>query len=135
MSMSCSGCVCPSQTANQSSRRKSWASRRSSSTRLNEKAIQEQLPTRIKGEKGISKLERWLQQENYPSAERDIAFLRRIQRLRSKLTAHRKGSDYETVLVEENVQSDPLQEVTAMLQDAERLLYSFASHVAIDLDS
>ena len=102
---------------------------------LNEKAIQKQLPTRIKDEKGIGKLGRWLQQENYPSAERDIAFLRRVQRLRSKLTAHRKGSDYEAVLADENVQSDPIQEVATMLQDAERLLYSFASRAAIDLNN
>ena len=100
---------------------------------LNEKAIQKKLPTRVKDEKGISKLERWLQQEDYPSAERDIAFLRRLQRLRSKLTAHRKGSDYETVLADENVQSDAIQEVSRMLLDAERLLYSLASHAAIDL--
>ena len=102
---------------------------------LNETAIQQRLPSRVKDEKGISKLERWLQQENYPSTERDIAFLRRIQRLRSKLAAHRKGSDYETVLADENVNSDPIQEVVAMLQDAERFLCELAAHFAIDLDS
>lgn len=102
---------------------------------LNEVAIQEQLPTRVKGEKGIGKLERWMDQEEYPSAERDIAFLRRLQRLRSKLTAHRKGSDYAQVLRDENVNPDRIQEVATMLQDAERLLYSLAAHAGIDLDS
>ena len=102
---------------------------------LNESAIQKQLPSRIKDEKGIRKLERWLQQENYPSAERDIVFLRRIQRLRSKLAAHRKGSDYDTVLAAENVHSDPIREIAAMLHHAERLLVGLAIHFAVDLDS
>ena len=61
---------------------------------LNERAIQQQLPTKVENEKGISKLERWMLQKQYPFVERDISFLRRLQRLRSKLTAHRKGSDY-----------------------------------------
>ena len=102
---------------------------------LNERAIQEQLPTKVKDEKGIGKLDRWMGQEGYPSAERDIAFLRRLQRLRSKLTAHRKGSDYQQVLAEENVDPDPIQEVATMLRDAERLLRSLAAHAGIDLDS
>ena len=34
---------------------------------LNERAIQEQLPTKVQDEKGISKLERWMLQEQYPS--------------------------------------------------------------------
>ena len=102
---------------------------------LNENEIQKQLPNKVKDEKGISKLERWMRQEQYPSVERDIAFLRRLQRLRSKLTAHRKGSDYAQVLADENVNPDPIQEVATMLRDAERLLYGLASHVGIDLDS
>lgn len=102
---------------------------------LNERAIQEQLSTKVQGEKGIGKLERWIDQEEYPSAERDIAFLRRLQRLRSKLAAHRKGSDYAQVLTDENVNPDPIEEVATMLQDAERLLRSLAAHVGIDLVS
>lgn len=102
---------------------------------LNEKAIQQQLPNKVEDEKGISKLERWMGQEQYPSAERDISFLRRLQRLRSKLTAHRKGSDYQQVLAEEDVDPDPIQEVASLLHNAERMLYSLASHAGIDLDS
>ena len=102
---------------------------------LNERAIQQQLPTKVKDEKGISKLERWMHQEQYPSVDRDIAFLRRLQRLRSKLTAHRKGADYAQVLTDESVNPDPIQEVATMLQDAERLLHSLAAHAGIDLDS
>ena len=41
---------------------------------LNENEIQKQLPSKVKDEKGISKLERWMSQEQYPLVERDIAF-------------------------------------------------------------
>ena len=102
---------------------------------LNEREIQKMLPNRQLDEKDISKVERWMLQEQYPSAERDIAFLRRLQRLRSKLAAHRKGSDYAQILADENVNDDPIQEVATMLRDAERLLYGLAAHAGIDLDS
>lgn len=101
---------------------------------LNEAAIQQRLPSKTKDEKGISKLERWLQLEQYPSTERDIAFLRRLQRLRSRFAAHLKGSDYETVLSEEDVHSDPMREIAAILQHAERFLCDLAAHFEIDLD-
>ena len=101
---------------------------------LNEQEIQKQLPNKVSNEKGISKLERWMGQQDYPSVEDDIAFLRRLQHLRSKLAAHRKGSDYAQVLADENVNPDPIQEVVTMLFDAELLLRHLASHFGIDLD-
>ena len=100
---------------------------------LNEKEIQQRLPDRQPGEKGIGKLKRWMLQEQYPLAERDTAFLRRLQHLRNKITAHRKGSDYQQVLADENVNPDPIQEVATMLQGAERLLFDLAFHAGIDL--
>jgi len=100
---------------------------------INEKELQERLPDRQPGEKSIGKLKRWMRQEQYPMVERDIAFLRRLQHLRSKVTAHRKGSDYQKVLADENVNDDPVQEVATMLQGAERLLYDLALHAGIDL--
>ena len=102
---------------------------------LNETEILKRLPHKVKDEKGISKLERWMHQEQYPSVESDIAFLRRLQRLRSKLAAHRKGSDYAQVLADADVNADPIQEVATMLFDAEHLLRNLASHFGIDLDS
>ena len=102
---------------------------------LNEKAIQKLLPGKVANEKGIRKLERWMHQERYPSVDRDIAFLRRLQLLRSRLTAHRKGSDYRQVMADENVNDDAIQEVVAMLRDAECLLRGLASHGGIDLDT
>lgn len=102
---------------------------------LNEREIQKQLATKEANEKGITKLERWVRQQQYPSVEHDIAFLRRLQRLRSKLAAHRKGSDYARVLADAHVDADPIQEVARMLFDAEHLLRRLASHFGINLDS
>jgi len=65
---------------------------------LNESAIAKVLPSRIDGEKGISKFERLLTLEGYPHVERDIGYLRRVQELRSKVSAHLKGRDYEKAL-------------------------------------
>lgn len=65
---------------------------------LNESAIGKVLPDRLDGEKGISKFERFLTMEGYPHVERDIKYLRRVQELRSKVSAHLKGRDYEKVL-------------------------------------
>lgn len=65
---------------------------------LNESSIGRALPSRIDNEKGISKLERFLTLESYPHVERDIKYLRRVQELRSKVSAHLKGRDYDSVL-------------------------------------
>ena len=102
---------------------------------LNETEILKRLPNKVKGERGISKLERWMSQEQYPSVKHDIAFLRRLQHLRSKVTAHRKDSDYAQVLADADVNANPIQEVATMLFDAERLLCGLAAHAGINLDS
>lgn len=99
---------------------------------LDEKEILKQIP-KIADEKGISKLERWMQQENYPFSQRDIAFLRRLQRLRSRIVAHRKGSDYTKMLEDESVDKDPIREVVLMFWNANRFLRDLAQHGGIDL--
>lgn len=65
---------------------------------LNDKEIQSRLLSRVKDEKSIGKFERWLRQEGYEHVDRDTKLLRDIQALRSKVAAHRKGSDYEQTL-------------------------------------
>jgi hypothetical protein len=65
---------------------------------LNDMEIKRRLRSPRKGEKSIARFERWLRQEGYEYADRDIKLLRDIQTLRSKAAAHRKGSDYETTL-------------------------------------
>jgi hypothetical protein len=47
------------------------------------------------GDKGISKVERYLTQRNVPDVEKHIGFLRDLQSLRSTGAAHRKGGNYE----------------------------------------
>ncbi|MGY2745560.1 hypothetical protein ACVWZ8_002677 [Arthrobacter sp. UYCu723] len=64
---------------------------------LNEKQIESLLSTKQSNEKGISKLERYFAQEQSLSAN-DVKVLRTLQEVRSRVTAHRKGSDYEKVL-------------------------------------
>ena len=65
---------------------------------LNEKAIADRLDARLSGEKGISKLERWLTQEACEQRSTIIGFLRDLQELRSRGTAHRKGAGFEETM-------------------------------------
>jgi hypothetical protein len=65
---------------------------------INEKQVGKALADKIPDEKGISKLERFLTAAEYPHVERDISYLRTVQELRSRVTAHLKGSDYESML-------------------------------------
>ena len=62
---------------------------------LNEKEIVKQFknPTDLKG--GISRLEYWLSELNFPDYQQQIKFLRNLQELRSTGTGHRKGKGYE----------------------------------------
>ncbi|WP_218131344.1 hypothetical protein [Nocardioides sp. YR527] len=67
---------------------------------LNEAAIAKDLSP-VKDEKGISKLKRFLQANGYEHVDRDIALLRRIQGLRSRIAAHTSGSSGQAFLAEE----------------------------------
>lgn len=65
---------------------------------INEKEVGKLLLEKVPNEKGISKLRRLLTQLGYAHIDRDIGYLRRIQELRSKVSAHLKGGDYEAAL-------------------------------------
>ncbi len=67
---------------------------------MNEAAISADLPP-IKGEKGISKFKRFLEANGFEHVDRDIALLRRIQNLRSRIAAHSSGSSGQAFLAEE----------------------------------
>ncbi|MEO7015749.1 MAG: hypothetical protein ABI067_04305 [Leifsonia sp.] len=67
---------------------------------LNETAIAAGLSP-IKDENGISKLKRLLEGNGYEHVERDIALLRRIQNLRSRIAAHISGSSGQAFLAAE----------------------------------
>jgi hypothetical protein len=63
---------------------------------LNEEPIRASLTTTVeKGDKGLAKFERLLEQGNYPFVARDLALLRTIQGVRSRGAAHRKGKDFD----------------------------------------
>lgn len=100
---------------------------------LNEKEIAKALGGSLDGEKGIAKLERWLKSESYAHVERDIKFLRRLQRLRSKGTAHRKASDYEKHLAQEGVDENKQAEIARQLWIASQMLTDLADHFSVSL--
>lgn len=68
---------------------------------LNESKLGSLLEAKVKDEKSIAKLKRWLEQEGYPDIDADVAVLQKVQRLRSRAAAHRKGSDYNAFLRDE----------------------------------
>ena len=80
---------------------------------LNEKALNGLIPTeklsQIKG--SISRLEFALRERRVPGFEPQIAFLRKLQDLRSSGAAHRKGSDYRKIAEEFHVDSQSLRTV------------------------
>lgn len=66
---------------------------------LNEEELTKALSEKRRDEKGIDKFERFLECKRFAQTEEVIQFLRDLQRLRSTGAAHRKGKEYEKVLV------------------------------------
>lgn len=64
---------------------------------INEKQLAVELGGTEADERGISKLERYLEQHQLPERANCIAFLRDLQDLRSSGVAHRKGGKYDKV--------------------------------------
>lgn len=58
---------------------------------LNEKAVAAGLP-KVNGEKGIDKFGRFLASVGYAEVDRDVALLRQIQTIRSRISAHTSGA-------------------------------------------
>lgn len=65
---------------------------------LNEEALVAHTDTRQEGEKGISKLERYLRARTFPNTDTTCQFLRDLQALRSSGVGHRKGRNYNAAL-------------------------------------
>lgn len=65
---------------------------------INGKAIASEIGGKLKGEKGISILERYLKQRMVPHYEEHSKFLRDLHKLRNIISAHLKGRDYEKAL-------------------------------------
>jgi hypothetical protein len=64
---------------------------------INEKQLAVELGGAEADERGISKLERYLEQHQLPERANCVAFLRDLQDLRSSGVAHRKGGKYDKV--------------------------------------
>lgn len=100
---------------------------------INEADIGSQLKTHVDHEKGISKFGRWLIQEGFDATVLVISTLRRIQRLRTKMSAHRKGSDFEKILSEMEISDSPLVAVANLLWEAIAILEAMANFFDLDL--
>ncbi|MBI3459951.1 hypothetical protein HY009_03360 [Candidatus Acetothermia bacterium] len=84
---------------------------------LNEEKIQEQLSTKIKGEKGISKFERFLSTKGFTDYQPHIKFLRDLQSLRSSGSAHRKGEEFRKVATRFSLEEKTLTAVFEEILD------------------
>jgi len=67
---------------------------------LNEREITRDLE-KIENEKSLGKFERFLKKQEYVEVERDMALLRHIQTLRSKIAAHTSGASGQRYLANE----------------------------------
>lgn len=67
---------------------------------LNEKAIGKIIGRGPDNERGIAKLQRFFLLVGYEAGQEDVTFLRQIQELRSRVSAHSKGSDYSKFIGE-----------------------------------
>ncbi|MCV7289201.1 hypothetical protein H7J87_28135 [Mycolicibacterium wolinskyi] len=89
---------------------------------LNESKLQELLGDKVEGEKGIAKLKRWLEHESYPDPDAIVTILQRVQRLRSRVAAHRKGSDYESFVRAELGDEGSVRGVSNLMAAASEML-------------
>lgn len=78
---------------------------------INEAKLGEQLSTKEKDEKGISKFKRFLIEKKVNNFEEFIQFLRDLQSLKSSSTSHRKGSEYELVAKKWGIGKKRYQEI------------------------
>jgi hypothetical protein len=102
---------------------------------LNDRKITSLVSPRPEDAKSIDKLEAWLRQENDPAVELNIATLRRIQALRSRSSAHRKGKDYQLFLTKTFGASDVNDILPQLLSDATQVLERLGVHFRIAGDS
>lgn len=78
---------------------------------LNETQITQKLIGLEPNTKGISKFKKFLEDKGFPYTEKAIAFFRGLQSLRSTGVAHRKGSNYERLSVQLDLEAQPLNKV------------------------
>jgi hypothetical protein len=82
---------------------------------LNEKEITKRLSALDKGDKGITKLEKFFLENRFKGFENHIKFLKGLQDLRSRSAAHRKGSDYDKLIANLEIADEGKERVFAVL--------------------
>ncbi|ERK53504.1 hypothetical protein HMPREF0682_2141 [Propionibacterium acidifaciens F0233] len=98
---------------------------------LNEKEMDHQL-TRVKGEPGIAKLKRFLEKTGYVHVERDISFLKGLQKLRSKTAAHVSGVSGKKYLEKELAGQGRRDYAISLFEQAVVMLKDLASFATED---
>jgi len=89
---------------------------------LNEKGITERLSEKIKNEKGIDKLQRFLETSSYEHVDRDISLLKKIQRMRSRIAAHASGTSGQELLENELSGQSPQEYIQHLLAEAAQMM-------------
>lgn len=90
---------------------------------LNDKAISKVIGPGPTNERSLGKVQRFLESNGYANTSDDLALLREIQDLRSKVSAHTKGSTYDSYIAgklagrtKKDLVRDLLVRSTAMLE-------------------
>lgn len=111
---------------------------------LNDKAITDAVGPGPANERSLGKIQRFLESSGYGNAEDDLILLREIQDLRSKVSAHTKGSTYDSYITgklagrtKKELVQDLLLRSTAMLEGWTGLsaVYQPAPNLALPSDS
>lgn len=96
---------------------------------LNDSRLKKELGSIEAGAKSIEKLEAFLQEKGFSARQDTIQFLKDLQRLRSKGSAHLKGTGYENALSRFAEPNQDLREVFAsILNQAVRMLEALSDH-------
>ena len=82
---------------------------------INEKEITKDLKTLKENDKGITKLEKFFVKRDLGGFESYIKFLRVLQDLRSKSAARRKGSNYDKLIEDLQLEDEGQQRIFTIL--------------------
>lgn len=100
---------------------------------LNQKCLIQEM-SKVSGERGIDRLSRFLESNEYEYAERDVSLLRKVQQMRSRFIAHSSGAQGRENLQKElgdcsyrEYYIEVINEITQMLLDLKRFAMSRAS--------
>lgn len=100
---------------------------------LNEKCLNQEI-SKVSGERGIDKLRRFLEINEYEYVERDVSLLKKVYQMRSRFVAHSSGVQGQVKLQKELGDRSyreyfiaVINEITQMLLDLKRFAKRYAS--------